>query len=92
MTSSALLCYNSRMQKVTLFTKLDCSLCDTAYQMLLDLAFDIPLEIDIIDISHPHNNLEDSYGIRIPVLAIDSVETELEWPFTAEDIKLFLKQ
>jgi hypothetical protein len=80
------------MQKVTLYTKLDCSLCDKAYQMLLDLAFDMPLEIDIIDISHPHNNLETRYGTRIPVIAHDQVETELEWPFTPTSIKLYLSQ
>ena len=92
MTPSALLCYNRRMQKVLLYTKLDCSLCDKAYQMLLDLAFDIPLEIDIIDISHAHNNLETAYDTRIPVIALDRLGTELEWPFTSEDIKLYLKQ
>ncbi len=80
------------MEKVTLYTKLDCSLCDKAYQILLDVTFDMPLEIDIVDITHMHNShVNTSYATRIPVIAMASKDKELNWPFTAEDIKAYLK-
>ena len=84
--------YNVGMQTVTLYTKLDCSLCDKAYQILLDIAFDVPLEIDVIDITHTHTNVDANYATRIPVIALAGSDTELGWPFTAEDIKAYLKQ
>ena len=80
------------MEKVTLYTKLDCSLCDKAYQILLDVTFDMPLEIDVIDITHIHNgDACTNYVTRIPVIAIAGKDRELDWPFTAEDIKAYLK-
>ncbi|GAB4445336.1 MAG: glutaredoxin family protein [Anaerolineae bacterium] len=78
--------YNSGMQTVTLYTKLDCSLCDKAYKILLSVAFEIPLEIDVVDITHAHNNLEANYGTRIPVVALANGD-ELNWPFSAQDVK-----
>ena len=84
--------YNGGMEKVTLYTKLDCSLCDKAYQILLDVTFDMPLEIDIVDITHIHNGeVNANYATRIPVIAIASKDSELDWPFTAEDLKAYLK-
>ena len=84
--------YNVGMQTITLYTKLDCSLCDKAYQILLDIAFDVPLEIDVIDITHTHTNVDANYATRIPVISLAGSNTELGWPFTAEDIKTYLKQ
>lgn len=84
--------YNGGMQKIILYTKLDCSLCDKAYQILLDIAFDQPLDIDVIDITHTHTNVDANYATRIPVIALAGNGAELGWPFTAEDIKAFLKQ
>lgn len=78
------------MQKVTFYTKLNCSLCDKAYQMLLNIACDIPMEIDILDITHTHNNLEAKYAHRIPVIAVDHSEIELEWPFTSQELEAYL--
>lgn len=79
------------MQYVTFYTKLNCSLCDQAYQMLMDLAFDLPLKIDILDITHTHNNVEEAYAHRIPVIAVSHRDTELEWPFTPAELQSFLK-
>jgi hypothetical protein len=73
------------MHRVTLYTKLDCSLCDEAYRVLLDMALDTPLEIDVVDITHAHSNLKEQYRARIPVLALDN-GVELDWPFSARDI------
>jgi hypothetical protein len=79
------------MQYVTFYTKLNCSLCDEAYQMLMDIAFDTPLNIDIVDITHAHNNVEERYAHRIPVVTTPHHETELEWPFTMDELKAYLK-
>jgi glutaredoxin len=76
--------YNFAMQTITLYTKLNCSLCDKAYKILLAVAVQIPLEIDVIDIVQ--NNLEDKYGTRIPVVGLPNGD-ELNWPFTVRDIK-----
>ena len=80
------------MQNVTFYTKLNCSLCDQAHLMLMEIAFDIPLEIDIIDITHSHNRLETDYSERIPVIALKGTDKELDWPFTIEEIKAYLAQ
>ena len=74
-----------------LYTKLNCPLCDEAYLMLLELTNEIPLEIDIVDITHEYNkNIQPTYAKRIPVLACDQVETELDWPFTPEKVRAYL--
>ena len=85
--------YNRGMKTVILYTKLECPLCDKAYNILLNLAIDNPLEIDVIDITHPHNNIDaDKYLTRIPVIARADLETELEWPFTLEEVQSYLRQ
>jgi hypothetical protein len=80
------------MQSVTFYTKLNCSLCDKAYLMLMQLAFDLPLHIDVVDITHTHNKLDEAYAHRIPVIAKTGTETELEWPFTIEEIRAYLEE
>lgn len=91
MLLSGLLCIIWDMKKIILYTKLNCHLCEDVYQMLMELTLDIPLEIDMVDISHAHNqHLFDDYAERIPVLAKPEAETELEWPFSLEDIRAYL--
>jgi hypothetical protein len=80
------------MQKVNFYTKLNCHLCDQAYLMLIDVAVDHPLKIDILDITHAHNRLESNYRERIPVIAVPQADTELAWPFTRNDVELYLNQ
>ena len=77
------------MQNVILYTKVNCGLCDQAYQILLNLAYDTPLRIDLVDITQ-NNRIHTKYMERIPVLAKPHTEKELNWPFTAEDVKLYL--
>lgn len=78
------------MKQVKFYTKLNCSTCDIAYQMLVTVALDIPLEIDILDITHPHNGLETAYAELIPVIAATHLEQELVWPFSFDDIQAYL--
>jgi len=80
------------MQTVMFYTKLNCGLCDKAYTMLMQVALDMPLEIDIIDIMHGHHKLSEKYHDRIPVIATPNANTELNWPFSVENIKAYLNQ
>jgi hypothetical protein len=79
------------MQRVILYTKVNCGLCDQAYQILLNLAYDTPLRIDLVDITH-NQRIHAKYMERIPVLARPNLATELNWPFTAADVHAYLDQ
>jgi hypothetical protein len=79
------------MRKIIIYTKLNCPLCDEAYLLLIDVACEIPLQIEVVDITQPHNQaLNDIYRERIPVIAKPETTTELNWPFTIEDLRLYL--
>ena len=83
--------YNLHMQKVTFYTKLNCHLCDEAYLMLINVAYDIPLEIDVFDVTRTKSGSESSYTDRIPVIASAGADNELFWPFTSDDVRAYLK-
>ena len=79
------------MQTVIFYTKLNCSECDEAYRLLMDLTYDTPLEIDMIDVTHAHNyELKLKYENRIPVITTPHAKTELQWPFNIAEIKAYL--
>ena len=84
--------YNLNMQKVTFYTKLNCHLCDEAYLMLINVAYDIPLEIDVLDVTRIRNRLESKYADRIPVITTASAANELFWPFTSDDVRAYLER
>jgi hypothetical protein len=80
------------METIIFYTKLNCHLCEEAYQMLMEFTLEIPLEIDVVDVSHSHNShLLEIYADRIPILAKPGDPRELEWPFTSADIQAFLE-
>jgi len=62
------------MAKVTLYSKPDCPLCDEARLALQRVRARSPFELEEIDITSGASLLE-SYGERIPVVAIDGRET-----------------
>lgn len=79
------------MQKVTFYTKLKCHLCEEAYLMLLEFTSDLPMEIDIVDITHAHHKASlAAYSDRIPVVAKAGASMELNWPFTPEQLWAYL--
>lgn len=79
------------MQKITFYTKLDCHLCDEAYRLLMDIAYDIPLNIDVVDVTYTGNReIATQYATRVPVLARPDAETELAWPFTSDEVRAYL--
>lgn len=59
--------------------------------MLMELTLDLPLEIDLVDITHAHNSqIHHKYTDRIPVLGRPDHHSELDWPFTPADIKAYI--
>lgn len=80
------------MEKIIFYTKLNCHLCDDAYGILLEVIHDISLQIDVVDIRlSAKKDLMKRYGERIPVIGKPGATTDLEWPFTAADIKVYLQ-
>ncbi len=73
-------------RSLTLFQRDECHLCDLAYEVMVEAGvpdFD-PIWID------GDAGLEAIYGSRIPVLRREDTGAELDWPFEAEALKVFL--
>lgn len=71
---------------MTLFQRDDCHLCDQALEILA--AARMP-DFDIVYID-ADPVLEARYGLRIPVLRDQHSGRELDWPFDAQDVCVFL--
>jgi len=69
-----------------LFQRDDCHLCDLALQVLA-AARAPEFESVFID---GDAGLEARYGERIPVLRDDARAAELDWPFDADAVRVFL--
>jgi glutaredoxin len=61
------------MAKVTLYSKLDCPLCDEARAALDRVRARARFELEEVDISS-EQALEDRYRERVPVVAVDGEE------------------
>ena len=72
---------------LTLFQRDDCHLCDLALAVLAQ-ARAPEFESVFIDADEV---LEARYGVRVPVLRDETRGTELDWPFDAEALQLFLR-
>ncbi len=80
------------MKKVTFYTKLNSPTCEKAYLMLMELTYDMPLEIDVVDVAHAHNHeLKAIYGERIPVVMKTDTTSEFDWPFTVDSLRDYLQ-
>ena len=65
-----------------------CHLCELAEELLIALGRDTPeLVFEKVDISGV-DELFERYGLRIPVLR-DAAGRELDWPFTAGQLREF---
>ena len=79
------------MEKIIFYTKLNCHLCDEAYEILLEVINDIPLQIDVVDVGlSTKKDLMARYRERIPVIGKPGATDELSWPFTVADIRVYL--
>ncbi|MDY7560492.1 glutaredoxin family protein [Pseudomonas sp. 10B1] len=68
---------------------LGCHLCEVAEAELLPLV-EHGLMVELIDIGETEALFED-YGLRIPVLRRIDTGAELDWPFDAEQVVVFLR-
>ena len=73
------------MLRVTLYAKAGCHLCDEAREHLEDLAAEVALELDEIDI-RSDAALFERYRYRIPVIVVDGVE-RLEGRISAAEVR-----
>jgi len=64
-----------------------CHLCELAEELLLSLQGESSISFEKVDIANS-NDLFERYGVRIPVLKHPD-GTELDWPFSAEDVLRF---
>jgi len=60
-------------QKVTLFYRYGCHLCEDMLQHLHELQKSEPFQIETVDID-TSNQLQEQYGTLVPVLEADSTE------------------
>lgn len=74
------------MTRLILLGTSACHLCEQAEELLqqLDVAYQ---KIDIAE----QEQWQDRYAIKIPVLLNTTVEQELCWPFTIEEIQIFVQ-
>jgi Glutaredoxin-like domain (DUF836) len=74
---------------IYLYTTSACHLCELAEQLLASIH---PKQtVNLVDIAND-DTLMLTYGVKIPVLHRSDTHTELNWPFSAEDIKKFLNK
>ena len=76
------------MPLVTLYTKPDCSLCETAAEALARVRDRHPFELEVVDIS-TEADLRARYGERIPVVLVDG-EPAFEYIVDEQELELKL--
>ncbi len=68
-----------------------CHLCESAQQIIINLAGQIHTDVFVEDIAESESAVE-QYGLRIPVLKDEASGAELDWPFSEQDVLNFLHQ
>jgi hypothetical protein len=71
-----------------LFGTLGCHLCEVAEAELMPLV-EHGLLVELVDIAESEA-MTDAYALRIPVLRRTDTGAELDWPFDAAQVVLFL--
>jgi len=75
-----------------LYSTAACHLCEQAEALLAQLAWPVPIAVEVVDISESDELLQ-RYGTRIPVLALlraDGSGEELDWPFGLQALQALL--
>ncbi len=78
------------MLALTLYTTSHCHLCEEAEAILISIANDHDITWRTIEIAD-NNQLLETYGTTIPVIQITGSNTEIKWPFGAEEILTLVK-
>jgi hypothetical protein len=74
-------------EKFLLLGTAGCHLCEEAELIVSNFQ----LELELIDIAE-QEQWQPEYALRIPVLLHADTEQMLGWPFTAEDVGVFIKK
>ncbi|HEY9276734.1 MAG TPA: glutaredoxin family protein [Methylotenera sp.] len=78
------------MTQLVLYTTSHCHLCEQALTLLINLKQQYAINWLTKEISEDDDLIE-KYGIRIPVIQRVDNQSELNWPFSAEDIVMLIK-
>ncbi|KAA3645560.1 MAG: glutaredoxin family protein [Proteobacteria bacterium] len=70
------------MKKLTLYSRLECPLCEFAEELLLAEG----IEYEVLDIDESPELIK-AFHVRVPVLS--DGQQELDWPFSAEAAREF---
>jgi hypothetical protein len=80
-----------QLDEIALYATEGCHLCDIATVEIQQALIAFPDQriayVDIVE----SDDLVTRYGERIPVLVNETHHAELGWPFTAEDVQVWLK-
>ncbi len=77
------------MNTLIVYSTSGCHLCEQAELLLYQLAEEMTLQWQTVDIA-TDAKLVERYGIRIPVLYRQDLERELGWPFDVGQIRRFV--
>lgn len=78
------------MTQLVLYTTSHCHLCEQALTLLISVKQQYAINWLTKEISEDDDLIE-KYGIRIPVIQRVDNQSELNWPFSAEDIVMLIK-
>lgn len=78
------------MTQLILYTTSHCHLCEQALALLINLEDQYAISWLTKEISDDDDLIE-KYGIRIPVIQRIDNQSELNWPFSADDIVMLIK-
>jgi len=78
------------MTQLVLYTTSHCHLCEQALVILINLKEQYAIHWLTKEISD-HDDLIEKYGTRIPVIQRIDNQSELNWPFSTDDIVMLIK-
>lgn len=78
------------MTQLVLYTTSHCHLCEQALVLLIRLKEQYAINWITKEISDDDDLIEE-YGIRIPVIQRIDNQSELNWPFSENDIVMLIK-
>lgn len=78
------------MTQLVLYTTSHCHLCEQAQALLIHLKEQYAINWITKEISDDDDLIE-KYGIRIPVIQRIDNQSELNWPFSENDIVMLIK-
>lgn len=78
-------------RKLHFYTTLGCHLCEQAEEIVEPIVDHYGIAIEKVEIADSDALIE-RYGVRIPVIRINSSTLELGWPFDENDVEALIKQ